>query len=204
MSVIADSREPDKHPFETETLDCGDYVITGKDGGIIIERKEYTDLVNSYRSGKLYQQLRMCKEQEEYHVVLLIEGSRQNAIRYANATNYEIDRYLSALVARNPDVQLVYSRNFNQTIKLVKYIGEWYEEDSVKTHRIREAEKVPPAQRPRYIVEGLSSIGPNKAERLLDHFGNVRNVFTATKEELQEVPGIGAKTASQIVDEMTR
>lgn len=203
MSIVSDSREPDNN-FTREELDCGDYVITGPDDGIIIERKEFTDLVSSMRSGKLYQQLRMCREQEDYRTVLLVEGSRSNAIRYANSTHYEMRRLLTSLLATAPDIQMMFSQSYQETIGIVKDLDEWIGDDKKREHRIREAEKVPAGERPRYIVEGLDSIGPSTAKKLLDHFGDVRSIMTAGRDELQEVSGIGPKTADKIVAHVTQ
>lgn len=198
MTIISDSREPDNN-FTREELDCGDYVITGPEDGIIIERKEWTDLVSSMRSGKLFQQLRMCKEQEDYRVVLLVEGSRSNAIRYANSTHYEMRRLLTSLVATAPNIQLMFSQSYQETISIVKDFEEWVGDDKKREHKIREAEKVPAGKRPQYIIEGLPSIGPKKAKKLLDHFGSARAVINASHSELEEINGIGPKTAQKII-----
>lgn len=198
MTIVADTREPDNN-FEEEELDCGDYVVTGPDGGIILERKEWSDLVSSMRSGKLYQQLRMCREQDDYRVMLLVEGSRSNAIRYANSTHYEMRRLLTSLLATAPDIQMMFSQSYQETVGIVKDLDEWIGDDKKREHKIREAEKVPPGKRPQYIIEGLPSIGPKKAKKLLDHFGSARAVITASADELQEIDGIGPKTAQKII-----
>ncbi|MCK4432780.1 MAG: DEAD/DEAH box helicase, partial [Methanomicrobia archaeon] len=51
----------------------------------------------------------------------------------------------------------------------------------------------------RYIIEGLPHVSATLAERLLNYFGSVKNVFTASKEELMKVKGIGEKTAEEII-----
>ncbi len=51
----------------------------------------------------------------------------------------------------------------------------------------------------KFILEGLPSISGRLAERLLEHFGSVREVFMADEKELQEVKGIGPSTAEKIV-----
>lgn len=202
MTIVADSREPDKHPFDTEELPAGDYVVTGPDSGIIIERKEWTDLVGSLRSGKIYQQLRMCKEQD-YRVVLLIEGDRRDAIRYANSSNYELRRFITSLVANSPEIELLYSKDYNETINIVEDLEEWLGDDSEHTHSVREAEKVPFSKRPQYVIEGLPGVGPKTAQLLLEEFETVENVITASKGELQRVEGIGPKTSAKIRDACT-
>lgn len=204
MTVVGDSREPN-HPFEQEELPCGDYVITGTKDSVIIERKEWTDLISSMRSGSLYQQLRMCREQDDYRVVLLIEGSRSNALRYANAKNYEIRRFLSSFVAKSPDVNLVFTRDFDETCDLVEDIDDWLNPDNEdRVHSVRPTEKVPEEKRPQFIVEGLPSVGPQTADAILSEFDNVQQVFTASKEDLQEVDGIGPKTAEKIREAICR
>jgi Fanconi anemia group M protein len=49
-----------------------------------------------------------------------------------------------------------------------------------------------------FIVESLPNIGPVNAKNLLQHFGSVEKVLNASESELQEVDGIGEKTAKNI------
>ena len=49
-----------------------------------------------------------------------------------------------------------------------------------------------------FIIESLPNIGPVSAKKLLEHFGTVSNVLNASEDELQEVEGIGKKTAENI------
>ena len=49
-----------------------------------------------------------------------------------------------------------------------------------------------------YILQGLPGIGRQRAERLLDAFGSVEAVITASCEDLQSVNGIGAGVAEKI------
>lgn len=50
----------------------------------------------------------------------------------------------------------------------------------------------------RFIVESLPGVGPELARRLLEKFGRVENVFTATEEELMQVEGMGEQRAEAI------
>jgi ERCC4-type nuclease len=49
-----------------------------------------------------------------------------------------------------------------------------------------------------FILQGLPGVGSERAARLLDEFGSVEAVVTATSEELQSVKGIGNSIAAQI------
>jgi len=52
----------------------------------------------------------------------------------------------------------------------------------------------------RYVVEALPGIGGSRALKLLQHFGSVEAVFTATDAQLSAVPGVGAKLAAKITE----
>jgi Fanconi anemia group M protein len=54
-----------------------------------------------------------------------------------------------------------------------------------------------------YVVSSLPGIGAKTANNLLKHFGSVRAVMNASKEELMEVDGVGPKRAEEIHDVLT-
>lgn len=51
-----------------------------------------------------------------------------------------------------------------------------------------------------HIVCGLPDIGEKKSYNLIEHFGSVKSIMNASKEDLMEVDGIGSKIAERIVD----
>jgi len=55
------------------------------------------------------------------------------------------------------------------------------------------------AQRQRFLVEGLPSVGETLAKNLLEGFGSVRAIFNATEDDLKRVPKIGEVKAAEIV-----
>ena len=42
-----------------------------------------------------------------------------------------------------------------------------------------------------FLLQGLPGIGPERARRLLTHFGSVEKVVTADAKSLAEIDGIG-------------
>ena len=50
-----------------------------------------------------------------------------------------------------------------------------------------------------HLLQGLPGIGPERAARLLDHFGDVRSVANACEQELRSVDGIGPSCARRII-----
>jgi len=45
------------------------------------------------------------------------------------------------------------------------------------------------------MLASCPGVGPERAHRLLTHFGSLACVFAASESELLMVPGVGAKTA---------
>ena len=54
-----------------------------------------------------------------------------------------------------------------------------------------------------YVVSSLPGIGAKTANNLLTHFGSVRGVMNASKEQLMEVDGVGPKKAEDIHSVLT-
>jgi excinuclease ABC subunit C len=52
------------------------------------------------------------------------------------------------------------------------------------------------------IFDDLAGIGPARRRALLNHFGSVEQMLAATPEELEGVPGVPAKTARRIYDQL--
>jgi ERCC4-type nuclease len=48
------------------------------------------------------------------------------------------------------------------------------------------------------ILQSLPGIGPARAQQLLEHFGSVEAVMTASVKQLEILPGIGETTSARI------
>jgi Fanconi anemia group M protein len=49
-----------------------------------------------------------------------------------------------------------------------------------------------------HLISSIPSVGPTVARNLLRHFGSIKNVITATEEELRVVALVGPKIAERI------
>ena len=49
-----------------------------------------------------------------------------------------------------------------------------------------------------FLLQGLPGVGPARAARLLERFGSVQAVVTASADDLATVDGIGEKTAERM------
>jgi excinuclease ABC subunit C len=52
------------------------------------------------------------------------------------------------------------------------------------------------------MFDQLEGVGPARRRSLLRHFGSAERVLAASREELEGVPGVPAKTARRIYDQL--
>ena len=172
-----------------QELSSGDYVLTE---GCAVERKEATDFVLSVMQGRLFDQV--ARMQNEYaQVTVLIEGDP-----YATRSNIApeaVDGALSWLSLLS-GAQVIMSPSAEVTPRLLWRMALHVTHGLGYEIPLRAAK--PKNAVAQYLVEGLPAVGPKTAQALLSHFGTPRAVFTATEAELQQVPGLGKKTAATI------
>lgn len=202
VKIVADSREAKsgialklaKIPgvtVEQVELSSGDYLVGG---GIAVERKAATDFIISMMEGRLFDQLaRMSIEHER--AVLLVEGdiyqtrseiapeALDGALSYVSLLS-GVSLMLSPSLARTPFIL--------HRMALHATHGLGYEIP------LRAQKKKGPAAA-QYLLEGLPTVGPKMALLLLAHFGSPRAVFSASREQLLSVKGVGPKSAEAIL-----
>ena len=54
------------------------------------------------------------------------------------------------------------------------------------------------------LLDDVPGLGEVRRKTLLKHFGSLRKLRAATVEEIAQVPGIGARTATAIKDAVAR
>ncbi|HEY5295927.1 MAG TPA: helix-hairpin-helix domain-containing protein, partial [Gaiellaceae bacterium] len=52
------------------------------------------------------------------------------------------------------------------------------------------------------VFDQIEGVGPARRRALLQHFGSAERVAAASREELEGVPGVPAKTARHIYDQL--
>lgn len=188
-----------------------DYAIQGTYGSIVVERKAVmTDLARSIEYGQLWDQLETLKifESEGYIPFLLIEGNFWRLLRPVRRKKKVGGMSLQSLWGIMNSIMLdwmipvVKTENMDMTanwlISMDRRLGK-PAEDRIPAlrHKIKELKENPDLMA-RFIVEGLPGISGELADNLLKHFGTVRKVMSASKEDLMQVKGIGEVKAQQI------
>ena len=177
---------------QVDHLALGDYLV---DDLFVFERKTLVDLTASIKDARLFRQ--SCQlAGDARRAAIILEGTaidlgqsamRREAIQGALVT---ITLMLGLPVLR--------SRNAGETARLMIYAAHqaraW--SSGAIARRVRRPKGKRRAQL--QMLQGLSGVGPERAKRLLDEFGSVESVLTASMEDLRAVDGIGLTTAEAI------
>jgi Fanconi anemia group M protein len=199
-TVIADLRERNEELLEAladrgvdverTTLNVGDFVLSDR---VCVERKTVSDFESSIIDGRLFDQMRRIREHYSFPL-LIVEGHRADSrlgstIMNGAIASLYIDHGIVALAV--PD-----ARGTAETMACIakkEQSGE-VREPSAKGG----ARAYTMGQLQTRIIGNLPGVGPKIARALLEHFGSVKAVSNASKEELMKVEKIGKKKAERI------
>ncbi|MDA8142065.1 MAG: helix-hairpin-helix domain-containing protein [Desulfobacteraceae bacterium] len=203
IHIIADHREQQSGVIahlksladvavEIRTLPLGDYQV---DQRLIFERKSLRDLQLSIIDGRFFNQaIRLAGS--ELKGVLILEGTSRDLA----GVQMRREAMQGALIFASLVLGLPVLRSMDplESAQLMVYAAR-------QIARIDTEGLARPGHRPRskrgrqlYILQGIPGIGRTKARRLLEKFGSVEAVVTASFEELQAVAGIGPGIAQKI------
>lgn len=170
-----------------------DYAV----GGYLIERKRWAEIAGRLleTDRDLYVQLDELltnAETLDAKPVLLVEGDLGSELAYTQLPRKRVAEYLTGVSIM--EIHTMLSTDPETTAKILAKLEAG---DPPNIQRVRGS---PPSleEEPRFIVEGIQGLGPRKAEKLLDKFGNVYNLVNADVEDIQSIHGFGEKTAQQI------
>ena len=95
-------------------------------------------------------------------------------------------------------IPVLRSKNPSESARLIVYASRQFK--SFARGVVQRPGSRPKGRRKKqlFILQGLPGVGGERAARLLDSFGSVEAVITATLEELQAVEGIGKHIAEKI------
>lgn len=199
--VFADTREGNskviRHLSEMEidvkvqAMAVGDYQVSDE---VVIERKTAKDFVDSIVDKRLFKQARSLMEEFKRPLIILEGDDLYNGMINPNAIRGSI-----ASIALDFGISIIPTRNAQDTAAMIKRIAI-REQSGEKTPIQIRTDKKPVSlwEQQLFIIESLPNIGPVNAKNLLEHFGTVANIINASESQLQEVEGIGKKTAANI------
>jgi DNA excision repair protein ERCC-4 len=178
--------------LEIVRLGVGDYRVERR---VVVERKTAADFGASLIDGRLFAQAAALALAPE-RAVLILEGCdqawrdtgvRREALQGALIT---IGVFFGVAVLRSDDAE--------ETARLLVYLGR-------QAQRALQGGLPRPGYRPKgrrarqlFLLQGLPGVGPARAARLLERFGSVQAVVSASADDLASVDGIGQKTAARM------
>lgn len=205
--IIVDSRELNSGvvkeldrinaDVDIQTLEIGDYLCSNR---VAIERKTAEDALNSFigdEKGKIFRQ---CKDlADSYRRPLLMLECDLNDLFVRNIHPGAIWGMLRSIIWNGCPIEFTYTAEGTAKrlyeLAAAEQIGnkKAFSPHGSKTKRTLSEQKL-------YIVSAVPDVGPVVAKALLEHFGSVKRVFTAEKEELIQVPKVGDVTADKIIE----
>lgn len=199
--VFADTREGNskviRHLSEMEidvkvqAMAVGDYQVSDE---VVIERKTAKDFVDSIVDKRLFKQARSLMEEFKRPLIILEGDDLYNGMINPNAIRGSI-----ASIALDFGISIIPTINAQDTAAMIKRIAIREQSGEKTPIQIRTDKKpVNLWEQQLFIIESLPNIGPVNAKNLLEHFGTVANIINASESQLQEVEGIGKKTAANI------
>lgn len=189
-----------------------DILVPAAEGGWFgIQRKERQDLMGSMWDGRLAEQIakmRSCKGS-----LLIVEGDLNwtgdgvlmGSAKYGRPiTRDHFDGTMWSL--QQQGTWLTYTEGLDETIRVLEHLEKWAAKDKhlgMQTRGRVDAMWGTPTSRDFqvHLLTGVPNVGPELANRMLDHFGGMpwRWRDEVTEEELCKVPGIGKKKAKGIL-----
>lgn len=177
-----------------QRLLVGDFQVEDK---AVFERKTVTDFATSMIDGRLFRQARRLMSQK-LPATLILEG-RPTDLSEVGVSREALQGAMVALtvlfrlpILRSPDPQ--------ETARLIGYAAEQVFQCS--QGRIYSAGPRPKGKKARQLglLQSFPGVGADRARRLLEHFGSIRQLAFAHPSDVAQVPGIGPKTAESIRD----
>ena len=204
VKIIADTRESGLviqelrrlgADVEEKLITPGDYVV-GED--FCVERKTLRDFLQSIYKKRLFEQVERLL-QAYSRCCILVEGDTGRELSYI--ANPKVFWGALAKLVAEFGVPTVFTLNESQTAHFLLSLAKRLQEEAGEEVEARYKPKLYSlAYRQRFVVQGLPGIGPKLADRLLQTFGSVRGVFTASEARLTKIKGFGKKRAREIVN----
>ena len=203
IQIVADDREVSSGIVDVfkerlgisvtvERLPVGDYEV---DSRLLFERKTLVDFVASIKDGRLFRQAHRlaCAALK---TAVILEGTSSDLA----SSRMHREAIQGAIVSLSIQfgLPILRSRDPKESAGLMIYAAK--QERASKDYVSLRHGKRPKTRRRRqlYVLQGLPYVGPKKARLLLNHFGSVRAVMSASPEELTSIPGMGDYTAKAV------
>ncbi|MFN0316779.1 MAG: ERCC4 domain-containing protein [Burkholderiales bacterium] len=203
LHIVADDREASSGVIDVLMRDpqcvvrvtrmrLGDYQVGGR---LLFERKTLRDLAESIVDGRFLSQARRLAA-NPIRPVILLEGTARDLAGSGMTREAIQGALISATVVFG--IPLLRSLDPEESAKLMLFAARQAHAGVVGA--LPRAGFRPKSKRglQMHILQGLPSIGPARARRLIERFETIESVVSASAGELDKVQGIGPAIARKI------
>jgi len=182
----------ENYSIVAKQFEVGDYIISDR---IAIERKKVEDFLDSIKDGRLFSQIVEMRRNYEVPILIIegeslfIRGFHENSIYGALAS-----------IISDYKIPIIFTKNARETAKFIEALMRRELGEKREVSLRKEKRPMSDEERQRYIIESLPNVSAKLSQRLLEHFGSVKDVINAEVGELIQVKGIGRKTAEEIYE----
>ncbi|HLD00619.1 MAG TPA: DEAD/DEAH box helicase [Candidatus Nanoarchaeia archaeon] len=202
ISILADHREKDNKvvkelielnvAVKTAQLNSADYILSGQVG---VELKKIPDFVASIIDGRLLDQMKELRANFPKSI-LIIEGEED--IYGVRKIHPNAIRGMLASITLDFNIPILYTKNPQDTALLLAIMA--------KREQGKDSGLSLPNQKPstiseqqEYFISSLPGIGLSGAKKILEQLQTIKNLVNSNPQQLQELEGIGPKTAEKLV-----
>ncbi len=195
-SLFADLLRTSGAEVRISTLVVGDFICSDR---VVVERKSRADFESSVIDGRLFDQLARLSSSYS-RVILIVEGTESsNSLSKSSL----LGAYSSVLTDYGAGI--FFTRSPKSTAELLYAIAKHEQLMEKRPLRISGKRKGKTLSKNQLaVVEMLPLIGPKMAKILLENFGTITNIATASTEQLLEIDGLGKKKATLIKNVFSR
>ena len=169
----------------------GDFVLSDR---AVVERKEIDDFASSIIDGRMFEQAIKLKEYERPMIIVEGENPMGSGRLRPEAV---LGAYASLLI--DYGIPILWSPTPTYSAQLMLTIARREQIQEKRGLRIMSGPKPPTLEEQQeFIVASLPSIDRVRARNLLVALNTVERIFSASKEELKSVNGIGEKISEDI------
>ncbi|MGH2640039.1 MAG: ERCC4 domain-containing protein [Rhabdochlamydiaceae bacterium] len=183
------------------------------------QRKTIPDLLSSLADGRLSKELSQIRASSLLSIpILIIEGTIQWTLGTSTTQQtllissmpFTRAQYIGLLLSLNGrGIRVLTSSSVEDTIQVVLTSSSYYGKSSRLSSLDRRPKPlgkwgmVSSRDFASHLLQSFPTIGPVTAEAILTYFGRVPMTWTVTIDELLTVPGIGRKTAIELINALS-
>lgn len=206
--IIVDDREPkmlehlknNKVYAQTLRMEAGDFLLGSSSLPILIERKTWGDLLGSWFSGRLQEQMQKMHatiiNEESVRPAIIVEGSLTSYLKFRKARMPSIAGMIASIFY-DWKMPMIPSSSLEMSAKILKSLDKMSTLQDVvdKPIHIRTAE-ISRTDCKLNMLACINHVGGATAKRILEEFKSITNIAAATEDDLKS--HFGRKTGAAI------